>query len=313
MPKSCRYRHSGLTVASDIPLPEWEGFARHETSPADVRIRLLRGTASPFATDGEVTGNREMMRFSIPGIGAWEIVQGREITVFPHAEATDAELRLFTLGSAWAALGYQRGNAIWHGSAVAKNDRAILICGSAGAGKSTLAAALADRGCTLVADDLSRVEMREGGPVIHRSANQLKLWNDALTHLEWTDRITARDWLREDKYRCAPPSKADGPAEIPLAAIVVLDTKAETELQQLRGAEALTASMQATLYRPMFLDRLSAWPEQGALAAKAVTDIPVYRLSRPRDLNALTKGANLLLDLLQRLERRKEISHTVEI
>lgn len=54
-----------------------------------------------------------------------------------------------------------------HGSAVAANDKALLIIGASGSGKSTLALELIALGATLIADD--RVDLARKGGVLSAS------------------------------------------------------------------------------------------------------------------------------------------------
>jgi len=53
-------------------------------------------------------------------------------------------------------------SAILHATAVAASGRAALITGPSGAGKSGLALDLISRGCTLIADDQTRIYVRDG-------------------------------------------------------------------------------------------------------------------------------------------------------
>mgnify|MGYP002777008889 FL=1 len=281
------YAHSGLAIASAFELPEWAAFAAESDGQADVRIRV-GDAALPVARSGED------IAFVVKGAGEWLVRGGREILVRPDPGAAQAQWRLFTLGSAWGALGYQRGLAMWHGSAVAFAGRAVLVCGDSGAGKSTLAAALVARGGTLVADDLSRVDL---GAAIWPSAARLKLWGEVVAWLGWKDRALHREWLREDKFHCAVAESAAGGGPVPLAAIVVLKDGEEQRLERLGGAEALSAVLGGTLYRPDALDGLGQWPMQGALVARILATTPAWRLTRPRDLDRLDETARLVESL----------------
>lgn len=60
-----------------------------------------------------------------------------------------------------------------HASCVAKDGRAILICGRSGAGKSDLALRLVDRGAKLVSDDYVTVR-RVGGHLLARPAANIE-------------------------------------------------------------------------------------------------------------------------------------------
>ncbi|TMM48907.1 hypothetical protein [Qipengyuania marisflavi] len=292
-----RYRHSGLIVASALPLPEWEAFAAQDTGAADVTIALGEGPmACNLAYDG-LTFDDGVMRFQIDDIGGWEIAEGNRITLFLDPAADMRELRLFTLGSAWGALGYQRGHAMWHGSAVAREGHAVLLCGDAGEGKSTMAGALLSRGGTLVADDLSRIAPGKGAAVIHPSSARLKLWREAIDRLGWQDRVIERDYYREDKFHCSVAAHAAGDPPMPLAAVVVLTTGEAVSLERLQGGAAVQAALRGTMYRPEMLEALGEWAQQGALAARIAVNCPVWRLTRPRDFAALDEACAALAPL----------------
>lgn len=280
------YRHSGLVVASDIELPEWEAFAC-TVDESDVRIILSDEPCPDCPADGSTLVEGETLRFAIDGIGGWQVEGGHTIRLHPSMAANPPELRLFTLGSAWGALGYQRGFAMWHGSAVARGGRALLFCGDAGEGKSTMAAAMLARGATLVADDLSRVERCEKGVTIHPSSGRIKLWRGAIEQLGWQDRAIQRDYFREDKFHCRVATSAAGGQPVPLAGMVVLAEGAEVALSRLSGAGALEAALAGTSYRPEMLEKMGRWGEQGALAVRIVAQVPVWRLDRPKDFAAL--------------------------
>lgn len=279
------YFHSGLVVGSQIELPEWEGFACNPGT-VDVEIAVSDEPCPDCPSDGSVAvdGN---VRFAIEGIGGWQIERGQTIRLHPSLAANPPELRLFTLGSAWGALGYQRGFAMWHGSAVARGGRAVLFCGETGQGKSTMAAALLARGAVLVADDLSRIETGKAGAAIHPSSSRIKLWRGAIEHLGWQDRVIQRDYLREDKFHCAAGDNAAGSTPVSLTGLVVLEEGEEVTLTRLNGAASLAAVLAGTIYRPEMLEAMDRWGEQAAHAARAVAQVPVWKLTRPKDFRSL--------------------------
>ena len=278
------YRHSGLTVASHWDLPEWASFASTAESP-DVRIVLSDRDWPDCPTEGCMVDG-QALRFAVEGVGSWQIEGGHTIQLYPHTDAQPPELRLYTLGSAWAALGYMRGAAMWHASAIARGGHGVLLCGESGQGKSTLAAALVARGANLVSDDLARVEPGGAGRV-YPSATRIKLWSQAIAQLGWDSRKVQRDWYREDKFQCEAPRALGKCPPVKLAAIVSLEEGATVRLTRLEGTEALETVLRQTMFRPEMIDALGAWGEQGAMAARIVSQCPVYRLARPRDLARL--------------------------
>ena len=293
------YRHSGLHVASALELPEWHAFAC-DKGDGDVRIVLSDEACPECPSDGTVAVG-ETLRFAVEGIGGWQVEGGHTIRLHPGLTVHPAELRLFTLGSAWGALGYQRGFAMWHGSAVERGGGAVLVCGDTGAGKSTMAAALCRRGASLVADDLSRIEPGQTGAVLHPSSSRIKLWREAIAHFGWQDRILQRDYVREDKFHCSVPADHAGGSPVPLKAVVLLERDDDVRLERVEGGKAVEAVFRQTLYRPDTIEALGAWAAQGALAARIVSLCPVYRLLRPRDFAALDEACAAVESLWSRI------------
>lgn len=284
-----RYRHSGLAVASQLELPEWVAFAADFAEP-DVQIVIDDGSCPDCPSDGSTAVDGDTLRFAIDGIGGWQVEAGHTIRLHPGLGTDPRELRLFTLGSAWGALGYQRGLAMWHASAVARNDAAVLICGAAGEGKSTLAGAMLARGAVLVADDLSRVDPG----VVHPSSARIKLWREAIERFGWQDRVIQRDYFRDEKFHCAAGSHMAGSDPVRLSGIVMLEEAAQVSIERIEGSEALAQVLRATLYRPETLEALGGWAQQGALAAQIVSQAPVWRLGRPKDYAVLDATCDVL-------------------
>lgn len=68
-----------------------------------------------------------------------------------------------------------QGLEVFHASAASFGGRAIMLLGSSGAGKSTVAATLALAGASFLADDVVAVEEREGVPLAHPGLSLAKL------------------------------------------------------------------------------------------------------------------------------------------
>lgn len=228
---------------------------------------------------------RDVLAFSQAGAGQWTVEKGTRIVITPDSTATSQELRLFTLGSAWGALGYQRGWSMWHSSAVSVGDRTAFFCGESGQGKSTMAAAMARRGHRLVADDLSRVEPETG--TIWPSASRLKLWNSALGALGWAQDALHRDHFEDDRYHLPMTDAASRDLPLPMGGIFVLVWSDEVRLERLRGSVAVTALSEAVMYRKAFLELMGRLSGHVVGCARIAAQVPVWRLTRPRDFGQI--------------------------
>ena len=114
------------------------------------------------------------------------------------------------------------GQVALHASCVRIGDGAVLIAGAAGAGKSTTAAALATRGCTVLSDDLTALTRDDDAAIAWPAFDHLRLWPASaplvLGGASSLERITPT-W---DKRRFLLDGAAFADAPCPVRAIVVL-------------------------------------------------------------------------------------------
>jgi hypothetical protein len=152
------YSAYGLTIQSDLPLPEvFPG-----DGPVDISIRLvpsLWGVLREKIRTGEQSGwqkiDRSEAELYVEGTGFFLLKDGREITIAPAPTARETALRLFLTGIVMAGILYQRGLLVLHASTVQMKQTALAFMGGSGWGKSSLAAALFLKGYGLVADDIT--------------------------------------------------------------------------------------------------------------------------------------------------------------
>ena len=97
----------------------------------------------------------------VDGVARYLVREGREIVV-ERAGNDDGAVTAFLLGSVLAACLQQRGILTLHASAMATDDGAVLFAGHSGVGKSTLMAALTERGYAMLSDDVTGI-VRNGG------------------------------------------------------------------------------------------------------------------------------------------------------
>lgn len=298
--KGFLYRHSGCLVRSELELPEWHAFAVDDGSEPDVSIRFAGepGDAAPPNHSPVMDG--DALRFSVPDVGTWRVSGGNEIAIQPCRDPTSIEVRLFTLGSAWGALGYQRGWPMLHGSAVLGPKGAVLFCGPQGAGKSTLAAALAQQGLPLVSDDLSRAEPGRADKAtrLWPSSTRHKLWAEAIAALGLSGRERVQDYFRAEKFHLESSTSVPVELPVPLVGIYALEFGDSFAIERLRGGGAATSVLRETIYRPLFLEAMGRLPEQAVYAARIAASVPVWRLTRPADLAQLSDVSARLTDHL---------------
>jgi hypothetical protein len=300
------YLISGLNVASELELP---GAIQEScaAAPADVSIR--RGPV-PAALD-EVTASGptwdmagENFLLRVPRLARFRITAGRDIAVETEPGITDHEVAGFILGTAFGILLHQRGALVLHGAAVAKDDRAMAICGASGAGKSTLAAALCRGGCTFVADDICTIGLDGNGhPMVLPDGRQLKLWKESIDRLDLAE--LQGEAVRESfqKYYIDPSDARARPS--PLSAIYLL-REARAPLKAGIESLALPDAMRMLdyeAYRPRFRARIGQKAQLLALAAKTLGHAKMFLLIRQRGFEMLQETVDELLAHWDSLDR----------
>lgn len=173
------YLHNahGLVVRSFVELPEYVRASGGDH--ADLTVSIFPQTQPITIGDGHAATPEG---FSIwwETVGSFLIQPDGTIGVCRKDGVPDSLLRLPLLGSVTAISLHFLGKIVLHGNALAVNGAGIVIVGEKGQGKSTLTAALLQRGHRLLADDVSSLDLRASDATVHRGCLQLKLWPDSV-------------------------------------------------------------------------------------------------------------------------------------
>jgi hypothetical protein len=188
------HRAAGLIIAADAPIPGLPAAADdlspdihiHLDSPAPWRdLPMDEFHRSDYVDAGQrplVTVGRSRcgVCFSYAdGTVIWVDTCGTTVWCIRSPEATIDDLATYLTGPILGFVLRRRGHLSLHASAVQTGSGAMILVGPHGAGKSTIAAALAARGCALITDDVLHVRKTPAGWVAEPFASGLKLWPDA--------------------------------------------------------------------------------------------------------------------------------------
>lgn len=166
-----------MAQAALAPLPQHPAVAlmAHETRVRQGAVpRELAGFAVP--DDRWSLYGEEFLFRTAEGIGL-HYRRGAGITVERPAGADPRTIALWLGGTLYAAIAALNGLYPLHASAVAHRDRVYAFTGAAGAGKSTLVAALGRAGFAQFCDDTLVLDLSgDGPPVCLPGHKRLKLW-----------------------------------------------------------------------------------------------------------------------------------------
>jgi hypothetical protein len=197
----------------------------------------------------------------------------------------------------FSAVLQQRGILGLHASAIALDDGAVAFLGHKGQGKSTIAATFYARGHALVGDDLVAVDVNAlGHPMVLPGFPQLKLMPEAVTAALGDDPKQLRQLVSGYEKRACIATAGFSLAPLPLKRIYVLEEGEALDIASLKPQDVLLHILGQSYPARIFGQGL-----QGQEAARnfmqcaaVATQVPAFRLKRPKSLTLLQATAQLL-------------------
>ena len=268
--------------------------------PVSVRLGKvpteIAGGAS-YGTSCQISTSEYLLM--IPGVANFYVKDGGSVWVDRAPDAQSADVSTFLLGSVFGALCHQNGLLPLHASSVRSRVGVTAFLGDSGAGKSTMAACLHDRGYGIVSDDICVLEAEPGTEVMRviPLAGWLKLWRASLNHLGEAPDEKNRVYSEDDKYRLYLETHAGD--RLALKNLVFLTKAVEAggapRLEPLTTAETLAGMMQLT-YLGYITELTGSHARVFRQCAQVLAGAKGYRLIVPWGFEAMDG----VLDLLER-------------
>lgn len=276
------YSHYGFRVRSDLSLPEL--MAPRASDTGEIVIRRGNVLTDPVAKATKfgsfLRASREALCVSIPNIVSIIARQGEELIYEPAVGVDDESVRLYLFGSGMAAILMQRGYLVLHGNAVETSNGGVVCLGNSGAGKSTTAAGMLQRGYRIVADDVCAIDSQ--GYVLP-GLPRIKLWQESADFLGIDTRGFNRIRPELEKFNiplgsnyCSEPRK--------IHTIVALDQGSENgvKTEPVLGQKKFL-TVQQNNFRPRYVKALGQDPQNFIQITKLASGVSITRLSRPKN------------------------------
>lgn len=295
-----RYYHAfGLIIASDIPMEE---LLRAEVDISDVEIKKGRvpdvlENALVNTETFKVSKNEYLA--SIKEVGKFYVAKGNYILYEPAGELNIEIIKLYLLGSCMGAILYQRGILPLHGSCIKTTDKAVIITGASGAGKSTIAAALRQKGCLSLSDDVVAVNFIDNALWAIPSYPEIKLWEDALIRMNIeSDKKSLRRYKEEyTKYALKNVNEFyNQPQEISIIIEIIPIEQSHVEVEEIIGAKKLELVVN-NMFKGLIAEAmgLRSWYYKQCVTIAACTKI--YSIKRPKNMPKEQEIAEIILRL----------------
>lgn len=288
----------GLKAASDIMLPQLVEAA----GEPDIHIisgEVPKELASVIGKNDFIQVSESELLFTVAGVGRYYVSSGKYIVVEPESDCNEQLVQLYLLGSAMGALLLQRDMLPIHGSAVVIENKAVIITGGSGAGKSSLTLAFREMGRLFLTDDIAALTQDKDGNIYVQSAYpQQKLWKDSIEAMgNESETLAQINSSREKYYYPAARGFCDSPVRLGAICEIVPQDCAMPELRALNGVEKIDILM-----RNIYRYQLAGFFRSGQAYFKRCADIAksvdVFRLFRPAGGFSVNEQAELLLGRL---------------
>lgn len=306
-----RFGFGGLRVASAFALPgliplEWPGDS------ADIRVLLETGFPprgehvyswrGHYDLSLESCGDTWLMRHAHAAIRITD--QARTL----HCYCPDAS-RLPLLAEIVVRRVLPRVSAFSgrfpiHAASLSDGRGITLLMGTSGAGKSTMAAALADHlGWTIFGDDIS-VLSDEGGLVAYPTAPGVSVWQASQTGLNLPADGCRPLQSYDGKAWFAPNGRDLTPRPVEAAVLLSEASGRTPSTQRLSGPHVLVAmASQLVVFNPRDVSHIASLMNR----LRCILDgLPVYSLSYPREFGLLPEAVNAIRRL--RADARDDIA-----
>jgi ABC-type dipeptide/oligopeptide/nickel transport system ATPase component len=199
-----------------------------------------------------------------------------------------------------------RGIVCLHASAIAIGKEAIALVGPAGSGKSTTAAAFAERGYSVLAEDVVTLDDRGDRFLVRPGYPCIRLWPPAVKALYGSETHLPKLTPNWDKCYLDLSARFQG-EPLPLTAIYQLgerhDDSAAPFIETLDRSEALMALV-ANTYATKLMDKHMR-AREFELLTRVVGNVSVRRVTPHADPARITELCNLIVDDFSLTQRRK--------
>ncbi|MCW5960592.1 MAG: hypothetical protein KIS76_10560 [Pyrinomonadaceae bacterium] len=296
----------GLRIGSMVKLPDLP----ESNSEPNVRIRFGKvdkeqGSAKGFESfenpGVKILASATSMLFDWDRLGKVSVSGGARVVVEPDSDTLEEDLHPFLTGPVLAVLLHQRGFFVLHACAVEINGAVCAFMGAKGFGKSTLAGHLIKRGHRLISDDIVPVFFENSKAVIYPGFPRVKLFEDSIAAIgespnsfPLVHRFITKRAMRWDKDFQSGQTGLD--------AAFVLDESPSLLIEKLGAADAFIEISKNT-HLNRFLAATGCSERYFDLTKRFVSDVPLFRLSRPFDLEQMNAVADGLEDHVERFSK----------
>ncbi|MDC7294819.1 MULTISPECIES: HPr kinase/phosphorylase [unclassified Butyrivibrio] len=290
------YQVYGLVAQSNIEFPQLLPVEPFPEENTEIEIYVENSDALSRSFE-EIKASGKYFDLTENGIwfdnsaGHFEIETQNGKTVMKCVKCSDIkyqEAQSYLLGNSLAIAMTQRKKIAIHGSTLAVGNKAIIICGGSGSGKSTTAMGVIDRGAKLLADDISVIDIDKvtGKTLAYPGFPEQKLCRDAA--LEKGLNLDTLRYIDEEKDKFALDRNSIFVKEgMEVSDIyMIAPYMGETlEIEDITGEDSLKAIIDNLFLKELYEGLFRLEPSDVFKCVKLASEAKIHKIFRPLEKN----------------------------
>jgi hypothetical protein len=282
------YNAFGLKIKSSIIFPELisgqcnSDIIIHSEGYESLHHKLSKTKKKGFS---EIFYSSNDVLYLIDNEPLFRVISGKEIIVNPIVNIDMSFLRHLILGPGIGTLLLQKGHLVLHASAVNVEGRGVVFLGWGGDGKSTIAAAMNNRGYQFITDDVLTIKFsKDNEPVAVPSFPRVKLWDDVIKYMTDQPELIRKIHPEIEKYSLKVDDRFSLES-LPLKMIYVLENSQNTTITVLKPQDALMELIKSSYALNLFGE--TGKSRNLFQCANLVKNVPVKLLKKRQSLKEL--------------------------
>ena len=282
-----KFKAFGLNIISEFP---FRALNADEKGISDIIVKSssISDTLDSSNYNGiNIECNQTEFLLKVPGVANFLIRNGNEVLIDAESEAELREIELFFMGSVLSVILMQRDIIPFHGSAFAKDDKAIIITGKSGAGKSSLLRYFITQGYKAITDDVCALSVINNKVMLRPSYPSSKIWSDVMDEFDLTKKEEHQIRPEIEKYAVSLTENfANKNLEVDSIYILNIKNNTKFETDEIRGFGKFS-ELKRNLYRPKFPEAMGKEKETFVLLNQLAQQIRLFTISRSNSIKYL--------------------------
>ncbi len=239
-----------------------------------------------------------LTKSAMENIGGFYLIQNGQILVKIKSGYNYETISPWILGYCLSMALLQKGVLTIHCSAIATDNGAILISGTPGAGKSSLAGKLLEHGYKLLADDVAAIRFVDGDCLVYPAFPFQKLCSNEVEKRK-LDKDTLI-YINEDKDKYLVPVTdifESNPRKLKAFFYIIKAPVDCLTIQKLSGFECFL-SIKDNLFLHRLTGKWETTPEVINQCMKTASVCDVYLITRPENADTLEEISQEVINLI---------------